>query len=143
MPGERFINIMQRAAKGVNPETDKADIVMGVVTSTAPLLIKVENRFEVGEDFLLLSPFCFAFTAKLAINLSHTHSVEQPTVEKNDPLLYPDVSEHDHQITEIVVSTSGGSQEQEIELWPGLQVGDVVRMLRIANGQKFYVLDRG
>ena len=31
----------------------------------------------------------------------------------------------------------------EVVIWGGLQVGDKVSLLRVAEGQKYYVLDRG
>lgn len=87
MAGEKLVQLMQKAGK---PSlTDLADLVYGVVTQVNPLKIKVDNRFEVDETFLILS---------------------------------------------VMV--------QEVSWWRGLIVGDVVRMLRVSQGQIFYVIER-
>lgn len=41
--------------KGMNQGQEMADLVLGVVTGVSPLKIRVENRFEISEDFLILS----------------------------------------------------------------------------------------
>lgn len=96
MAGEKLVKIIQNAAVGMNPETSKTDMVLGVVTSVEPLKVliaKDDKNLELTSAFLILSPFCKAF--------------ESGTV-----------------------------------IWDGLKKGDKVLMLRIANGNKYYVLQR-
>ncbi len=90
MAGEALVKMMKQAAKQAIPDSSLTDLVSGVVTSINPLKIKVENKFEIGSNFLVLSPFCI-----------------------------------------------------KSSLWEGLQLGDQVNMLRVAKGQKYYVLDKG
>lgn len=59
MPGEKLVKIMQKASKKAIDNTNLSDTLYGTITSISPLRLKVDNRFEVGEDFLILSPFCF------------------------------------------------------------------------------------
>lgn len=58
MPGEKLLQVIRSATQPA-PET-LSDMLFGEVTSIAPLKIKVDSRFEVGESFLILSPLCQA-----------------------------------------------------------------------------------
>jgi len=53
MAGSKLINIIQNAGKMSTGET--TDLLFGDVTSISPLKIKIDNRFEVDEKFLILS----------------------------------------------------------------------------------------
>ena len=92
MVGNKLLKIMQEAGKMPTGET--TDLLFGVVTSVSPLKIKIDNRFEVDEKFLILSAL----------------------------------------VKETVLP--------DIFLWRGLIVGDKVRVLRVNQGQMFYVLER-
>lgn len=95
MAGNKLLKIMQEAGKMSAGET--TDLLFGVVTSVSPLKIKIDNRFEVDEKFLILSAL-----------------VKETTI----------------------------SALPDIILWRGLRVGDKVRVLRVNQGQMFYVLER-
>lgn len=87
MQGEKLLQTLQNVAKpNVN---DLTDLVYGEVISESPLEIKIDNRFIVGESFLILSVLC-----------------------------------------------------QRVSWWEGLKVGDRVRMLRVSQGQLFYVMEK-
>lgn len=64
MAGERLVKIMHDAAKNAIPKETLTDVLFGKVTSETPLKISIENRFEVGANFLVLSPFCIEFKSK-------------------------------------------------------------------------------
>lgn len=98
MTGTKLINIMRKAGK--TPDDERTALVFGVVTGVSPLKIKIDNRFEVDETFLLLS-----------------RSVKEYKVEQPLPL-------------------------QNNVLWRGLEKDDSVILLRLNNGQLFYVLER-
>ena len=53
MAGNKLLKIMQEAGKMSTGEV--TDLLFGVVTSVSPLKIKIDNRFEVDEKFLILS----------------------------------------------------------------------------------------
>jgi len=95
MAGSKLINIIQNAGKMSTGET--TDLLFGDVTSISPLKIKIDNRFEVDEKFLILSTL-----------------VKETTI----------------------------SALPDIILWRGLIVGDRVRLLRVNNGQMFYIIER-
>ena len=56
MAGERIAKIIIDSGK--KPNSTTTDFLYGVVTSSTPLRIKIDGRFEVGEDFLILSMLC-------------------------------------------------------------------------------------
>ena len=87
MAGNKLIQTIQSMAKPPIGET--TDLLFGEVTSVSPLKIRVDNRFEVDEQFLILSALV-----------------------------------------------------KETRLWRGLIIGDKVRLLRVNNGQMFYIIER-
>jgi len=109
MSGDRFIRTM----KAVSEITD---MVFGVVTSVSPLKIKVDNRFEIDSDFIILSDNCvlksITIPAQTISFTAHTNS---------------------HSVT-VPAST--------VVLWDNLIVGNTVKMLRCSKGQLYYVLER-
>lgn len=66
MAGEKLIKIMQKASEKANNTNDLSDMLYGTVTSENPLKIKVDNRFEVDSNFLVLSPFCYKKEIEIA-----------------------------------------------------------------------------
>lgn len=97
MAGNKLIQTIQSMAK--TPIGETTDLLFGEVTSVSPLKIRVDNRFEVDEQFLILS----ALVKETIIHI--------PTAET-------------------------------VTLWRGLIVGDKVRLLRVNNGQLFYIIER-
>lgn len=95
MAGERLASAIKKA-KG--KESDYSDLVFGTVTSISPLKIRVDNRFEITAQFIILS--------RMVKNLTIT-------IDGRTAFVFRD-----------------------------LKVGDGVRMLRVQNGQKYYVLER-
>lgn len=158
MAGERLVNIMNQVRN--EDKSDTTDLLFGIVTSTSPLKIKVENRFEVSEEFLMLSAMCKEMTITTLAhnhdisttvnqNGSHTHST--PAAITGDTTV-GSFGSHTHSIpanttgqngTHDHSTTSTSSNElTSITLWRGLQVNDKVRMLRVSKGQLYYVLER-
>lgn len=149
MAGEKLVGIIRQGAKNAIPQTTLTDLLFGIVTSVSPLKILIENRFEVDSSFLLLSPFCYENKVKFEIP-EHDHNV---TIENHKGL------KHKHYIDktktteteeseEIILNHSASSTKSakktiEVILWNGLEIGDKVSLLRVSNGQKYYVLDKG
>jgi len=141
MVGNKLVKIMQDAGKPSSSES--TDLLFGEVTSVSPLKIKIDNRFEVGEEFLILSALVKETVINIpAIDVSyredkqHSHVIPATvtlSVDSNNNPVH-----HDHKIapwkTELALPS--------IRLWRGLIVGDKVRVLRVNQGQMFYVLER-
>lgn len=96
MAGNKIIKIMQKTGKA--SQDDLTDLVYGQVLSINPLKIKVDNRFEITSNFIILS----ALAKEKKITIGDT----------------------------------------EIILWRGLQTNDKVKMLKVNQGQKYYVIER-
>lgn len=141
--GSRLVKTIQTIT---SRKATNGDFVMGTVIKINPLIIQV-GTMNLTESFLMLSPFC----VETKINLNHTHEMSGSTKSA-------DLGSHLHSVT--ISSTNYatsevdlGSHTHEVELksanglgvvtlWRGLKVGDNVLMLKGANGQKYYVLQR-
>lgn len=168
MFGNKLINIMQQVGKQKSNET--TDLLFGEVTSDDPLKIKIDDRFEVDETFLILSGFVKETIIKIPFRdeNQHNHAMDEMLVDYQAvgnlgaPIIFaplgvdltvtnpddPDGPEIPNPIlpTPNVLPLKHlhaiHNALPEILLWRGLEVGDKVRVLRIDNGQKFYVLER-
>lgn len=115
--GHRLAQLMRQA--GRTPQNEIVDIVVGEVTSTKPLKVKVENR-ELTESFLILGALCkeYRIGANSFTIPTHTHTVDGST------------------------TTPDKSTPTDVLIWRGLKVGDKVLMLKVGRGQKYYLLQR-
>lgn len=132
MAGNKLVKIMQEAGKAPSGET--TDLLFGVVTSVSPLKIKIDNRFEVDEKFLILSALVKETVIKIPEREEnkHLHVIPQHITSAAGE------GPHTHTIPQMNTL----SALPDILLWRGLIVGDKVRVLRVNQGQMFYVLER-
>ena len=77
MAGEKLARAIKQCASQAIPKTSLTDLMFGTVTSTDPLKIMIENRFEVDSNFLLLSPFCMEKKIQIEIP-EHSQLVSHP-----------------------------------------------------------------
>lgn len=125
------------------PDSQFADVISGTVQTVEPLTIKVSEKLTLNDKNLILS----AFVQETWINIPTT----PPTLEAAD-----EKYQHRHFIdaeTELANDGQGADHKHAIKiytefahpkilLWRGLQVGDVVYLLRVAKGQSYFVLQR-
>jgi len=132
MAGNKLLKIMQEAGK--IPAGETTDLLFGEVTSVSPLKIKIDNRFEVDEKFLILSALVKETVIKIPEREEnkHSHVIPQHTTSAAGE------GPHTHTIPQMNTL----SALPDILLWRGLIVGDKVRVLRVNQGQMFYVLER-
>ena len=132
MAGNKLIQTIQSMAKPPIGET--TDLLFGEVTSVSPLKIRVDNRFEIDEQFLILSALVKETVIKIPEREEnkHLHVISQHTTSAAGE------GPHTHTIPQMNTL----SALPDILLWRGLIVGDKVRLLRVANGQMFYVIER-
>lgn len=135
--GQAFINFIQRASK--IPDQERTGLIMGKVTSISPITIKTD-KLVLTEPFLVLG----ALVTECVINI--------PAMDET----YRDDKEHRHLVPELTTSAYSGEyphahtvpahytgyELESIKLWRGLQVDDIVYLLRISGGQQFLVLQR-
>lgn len=136
MAGERLLNIMNNVKK--EDKGDTTELIFGVVTAVNPLKIKVDNRYEVDENFLILSALCKETVIPIP---AHTHTLQSHSTQPAGD------GPHTHSIAEQETLEGFTTEETpaaftSIKLWRGLEVADKVRMLRVNKGQSFYVLER-
>ena len=146
MPGgDRLLNVMKQVNKRANPSTKNTDVVYGVVKKTNPLTILVDNRLELTEDFLILSPLCYAAGFDFKIG-SHSHSVSVSKVSQEGHKHSVDGKETSEaggiNATPTASCESSGGHKVSVSLWGNLEQGDKLVMLRVAEGQAYMVLYR-
>lgn len=142
-----LIETIQRIARSVCQQ-HACVLLYGEVLGVEPLRIKVDQRYAIGEDFILLDSRCVETRIEVPQQdqASHVHRVQGTTgttvlgglTAGPPPTALPvaDPTGHTHSI-------DFDSQEAlaNILLWRGLEVGDKVKMLRLST-QLHYVLER-
>jgi len=139
--GKTILEAAKRASQ--IPDFHFSDVVSGKVTSVGPLKIKIGDKLELTEKNLILS----AFVQETWINVPTTPNPLEPADGKYQHRHYIDAE------TELANDGQGADHKHAIKiytefadpkilLWRGLQIGDVVYMLRVARGQTYYVMQR-
>ena len=115
-------------------EMKPTELIYGEVTSDSPLKIKVDNRFELDETFLILSQNVRETWIKIPEqdDFKHFHIVP---VWKTDEGGAPP---HIHTISPWKTEEA----LPKIKLWRGLKTGDKVLMFRVKQGGQYLVLER-
>ena len=132
--GHKMAEMMRRA--GRTPQNEVVDLVEGEVISVNPLKVKVDQR-ELSETFLILGALC-----------KETHIYTDNIIKHNHVHVVPSIStsaagEGPHTHTVPARDTEIPKEDDfDIMLWRGLRVGDIVMMLKVARGQKYYILQR-
>lgn len=99
-------------------------LIKGEVTSTSPVTVKVEGRFEISAPFLELTHNVKDYYVDITV--SHT------TENRAGGGGYAEFASHNHDYT----------GRKKILVHNGLKVGEFVWLIRQEGGQVFVVLDR-
>lgn len=148
-----LLKIIKQAAVNAVDASKPVNIVFGVVISTSPLQIQIEQKLILEKEQLVLSRNVTNFNTTMTINIntdtknvsyefSHTHSIDVTSSTSEG---------HSHQV-------NGSTENQDISLTHshnhnisgdfnviiknGLMVGEKVILARMQEGQKYIVLDR-
>lgn len=121
MAGERLVQIMQEAALGAIGNKGMADLLFGEVSQINPLKVKVDNRFELDMDFLIVPQSLTDYKVVL--------ETEQETGTTSI------ASSHSHTYTKYTAS-------KEYTFKNALKAGDKVALFRAVGGQRYYILDK-
>lgn len=131
-----LLDTMKKVAEQSQNVAVPAAFLFGTVTAAAPLTIRVDNRFDISGDAIVLTK-----ELKAGYYPTHTHTI--------DP--------HDHAIPQHSTQTAGTGphthgiasfQTQKTglttntEVYFDLAIGDKVVLLRNHGGQSFLVLGR-
>ena len=115
-----LLDTMKKVAEQTGQAGAPAAFMFGTVTSVSPLVIRVDNRFNIGEKQIVLMKQFRAGSYQ-----THKHTVPQHSTEA--------ASDHSHGVQAL---------QTEQEVYSGLAVGDKVVLLRNQGGQEFLVLGR-
>ena len=108
-----LLNVIQEISQNTANNTDSIKIHFGIVTSAKPLRIKIDNKFELGETFLILTNDVRDYKTKFSTG---PHS---------------DTGEDSLTVT-----------EKEVTIHNALKKGENVVLLKLPNGKKYIVLAR-
>lgn len=112
-------SVIKQLAGGAVESEMPTRFMFGSVASLSPLTIRVENRFEISEEQIVIPKELTAGTYA-----THRHST----------------APHTHQLSGQETSQASPETTQEVRL--GLSVGDGVVVLRNWGGQQYLVLGR-
>lgn len=124
MNGENLLGLIQQAAKKVVEASNLTDYCIGMVESTAPLVIRTEQQETLTEDFLILTDLVRDYDVDITVN----HTTQNRSGGGGDSAF----ASHNHQYT----------GRKRITVNNGLSVGEAVILVRQAGGQEFIVLSR-
>jgi hypothetical protein len=124
MNGENLLGLIQQAAKKVVEASNLTDYCIGMVESTAPLVIRTEQQETLAEDFLILTDLVRDYDVDITVN----HTTQNRSGGGGDSAF----ASHNHQYT----------GRKRITVHNGLSVGEAVILVRQAGGQEFIVLSR-
>lgn len=168
--GDKLVSTMLSAARKATPETNTTDLLYGVVQSINPLVVLVDNRLSLTEDFLILSPFCYKAAFDIEVE-AHSHGITVSKVSVEDHAhSSPDVvaAAHKHKVedkdsteagainlkgnktgeaggfsvTPTATCSQAGGHKIHVTLWEDLDVADKLVLLRVAKGQAYMILYR-
>lgn len=136
-----FVKIIKSMAVDANEVSKPCNVVFGVVTSTAPLEILVEQKMTLGEAQLVLMRNVTDFFVDVTVEW------ESEIVEVADYMAgttsMDGSPEHTHEFDQVEGEHSHDILgKKTMKIHSSLVVGEVVVMLRLQGGQKFLVLDR-
>lgn len=124
MNGENLLGLIQQAAKKVVEASNLTDYCIGMVESTAPLVIRTEQQETLSEDFLILTDLVRDYDVDITVN----HTTQNRSGGGGDSAF----ASHNHQYT----------GRKRITVHNGLSAGEAVILVRQAGGQEFIVLSR-
>lgn len=112
-----FIRIVKQAAKEAVAASAPSDVMTGTVTSVKPVMVKVEQRFEIGPGQLVIPEYLTDHVIPVTVSTS--------TDKAGEP-------EHVHPVR----------GNKTVTVHNSLEVGDQVILIRQSGGQKFIIIDR-
>lgn len=141
--------ITNHVSSVIQQESSPVLFLTGEVISVQPLQIRISDKITLDEDSLLLS----ATVKETWIDIPITTGDEPGEDSGTDGVFM-----HRHHIVAETKEASDGGQGAQphkheidiytkyslpkIRLWRGLAVGDVVRLLKVQEGQFYFVLER-
>ena len=120
----RLVQTLQQLAAQTEKAGKPCDYCLGVVESTSPLTIRIDQKDIVTEEFLILTDLVRDYSVDITV--SHT------TENRAGGGGYAEFAGHNHDYT----------GRKKIIVHNGLSVGESVILVQQAGGQEFIVLSR-
>lgn len=131
-----LLETVKRVAEQSQNVNVPAAFLFGQVTATSPLKIRVDNRFDISGDAIVVMK---EFQAGHYPTHRHTGFAGSPTTQsRSGGAGDASFASHDHVLKDDYQTNSGPTSEY----YYGLAVGDKVVLLRNHGGQSFLVLGR-
>lgn len=124
MINSSFPNTMKKLIQQTVNAECPSDFILGKVTSEKPLLIRLDDKRELDEDFLILSDNVRDFEVDI--------EVKHVTENRSGGSGYAEFASHNHEY----------KGRKKIIIYNGLKVGEQVALIRQKGGQLFYVANR-
>lgn len=123
-----LVEVIKKAAVEAVQASNPTSLVVGLVESAEPLVITVEQRLTLDEDFLILTNQVKNHYVDVSLSYStssesHSHTCPDGSTSSNT---------HMHK----------NSGKKKMILHYGLKKGEEVLLFKVQGGQKYIVLDR-
>lgn len=131
-----IIKIMKQVAQATTDAGAPAAFLFGIVTKTSPLTIRVDNRFDIFGDSIVVMQESKAgfYPTHYHTGVKNAPSTEQTSGGSGDASF----AAHAH----VLKDNYQTNTDETSEYYYGLAVGDKVVLFRNHGGQSFLVLGR-
>lgn len=126
---KELMNIIKQIGIDAFEETSPMGILFGVVESITPLIISVEQRLKITEEFLILTSSVMDYKTQISFDNNKKYRVTNWDDGENEQSNYYKLEFKEN-------------KKEDITVYNRLDVGESVILLRIQGGQKFIVLER-
>lgn len=120
----QLMNALQKLAYNTYQAGKPADYILGVVETVDPLVIRLDAKETITEEFLVLTDAVRDYDVDITVN----HTTENAAGGSG----YAEYASHDH----------GYKGRKRITVHNGLTPGESVVMLRQLGGQEYLVISR-
>ena len=120
-----LLQIIKKAAIEAVEASNPTKFMYGTVTAVSPLAIKIDQRFTVTEDFLILTKNVRDYEVEMTLDGWFTENISGGTGDSS-------FASHNHEI----------KGKKKVTIHNALKSGDKVILLREQGGQKYVVIDK-
>ena len=159
-----LVETIQQIVNNTMNSNSLTNILFGTVTSDKPLKILVEQKFELTEEFLILTKNVKDYSVNITVDwdtentdleLAHSHNINGSVSVISTAKVTPETEEFnitiDNSVTTNLTTSETKISKQHNHSIAGkktatihnaLKIGDKVILIQQSGGQKFVVLDK-
>ena len=148
-----LLKIIKQAAVNAVDVSKPVNIVFGVVISTSPLQIQIEQKLTLGKNQLVIAKHLTNYSTTMNIymdtnsktvsfDFSHDHNVNLTTDKKENHTHNVNGNTSNKDLSNSKTHNHNISGDFNVIIKNGLLVGETVILVRMQEGQKYIVLDR-